>query len=289
MEWHDIPDPASSELDQLAQRYNLHPLHIEDCRQRRQRAKIEEGEAYLFTVLKPIRVDPENSFDAVDLDIFLGADFLITVQETDCPELHTLIARVQKAMASESRPDRIYYRILDEIVDSYLPLLDRLHVTIDEFEDQALEYPDPEVLSKIFATKRTLIFLRGVLINTRDVTTQLQRLEYPWVSRELGPFFRDVYDHIARNLDSVESMRDLLANTLDVYLSSVANRTNQVMRVLTVLGTAALPSLVVSGIYGMNLKGLPGAQSPHGLAIVLAAMAAMTGLLLWLLKRFGWL
>lgn len=289
MEWHNILDPASPELDHLAKRYNLHPLHIEDCRHRDQRAKIEEAQDYLFTVLKPIRIDAEGNFDAIDLDLFLGADFLITVLETDCPELRELIDRVQRAMASESKADRVYYRILDETVDSYLPFLDRLDDTIDELEDQALKSPTPGLLSTIFGTKRTLIFLRRVLVNTRDLTAQLQRVEVPWISRELGPFLRDVYDHVARNLDMVEIMRDLLTGTLDVYLTSVANRTNQVMKVLTVLGTVALPALVVSGVYGMNVKGLPGAESPYGIGIALAAMAVMTGLLLWALKRFGWL
>ena len=289
MEWHNILDPASPELDQLAERYNLHPLHIEDCRHRGQRAKIEEGQGYLFTVLKPVRVDQEGKFEAVDLDIFLSTDFLITVLETDCPELRDLIDHIQKATASESRSDRIYYRIVDEVVDSYLPLLDRLNDTIDELEDQALKTPTPEVLSTIFGTKRTLIFLRGVLVNTRDLAAQLQRIECRWISHDMGPFFRNIYDHVARNLDMVEIMRDLLTGTLDVYLSSVANRTNQVMKVLTVLGTVALPALVVSGVYGMNVKGLPGADSAHGLWIAFAAMAVMTGLLLWVLKRFGWL
>ncbi|PWT97699.1 MAG: magnesium and cobalt transport protein CorA [Terriglobia bacterium] len=289
MEWHNILDPASPELDQLAQRYNLHPLHIEDCRHRGQRAKIEEAQDYLFTVLKPVRVDEEGHFDAVDLDIFLGPDFLITVQETNCPEVRGLIDHLRTAVTPESKSDRMYYRVLDEIVDSYLPLLDRLHDTIDEVEDQALDSPTPEVLSTIFRTKRTLIFLRGVLVNTRDLAAQLQRIESPWIGRDLIPFLRDLYDHVARNLDTVEIMRDLLSGNLDVYLSSVANRTNQVMKVLTVLGTVALPALVISGIYGMNVKGLPGADSPYGIGIVLAAMAVTTGVLLWVLKRFGWL
>lgn len=289
MEWHNILDPASSELDQLAQRYKLHPLHIEDCRTRDQRAKIEEGEGYLFTVLKPVRVDNDGSFDAVDLDIFLGSDFVITVLETDCPELRDLIGRVQKGVQPEMRADRVYYKIVDELVDSYLPFLDRLNETIDKLEDVALAEPTPTVLSTIFDSKRTLIFLRGVLVNTRDLAAQLQRFELPWISHELAPFFRDVYDHVARNLDMVEIMRDLLTGTLDVYLSSVANRTNQVMKVLTVLGTVALPALVISGLYGMNVKGLPGAESPNGIAIALGSMGMMTGVLLWVLKRFGWL
>ena len=289
MEWHNILHPDSPELDELAKRYNLHPLHIEDCRHRDQRAKIEEGQGYLFTVLKPVRVDEEGNFDAVDLDIFLGNDYLITVVETDCPELRSLVDRVQKAVTPDSKPDRVYYRILDEVVDSYLPLLDRLNDTIDELEDQALNDPTPAVLSRIFSTKRTLIFLRGVLVNTRDLAALLQRIEFPAIGHDLGLFFRDVYDHVARNLDLVEIMRDLLTGTLDVYLSSIANRTNQVMKVLTVLSTVALPALVVSGLYGMNVKGLPGAESPYGVGIAVAAMAVTTGLLLWVLKRFGWL
>jgi magnesium transporter len=289
MKWYDIPDPASPELDGLAKQFNLHPLHVEDCRHRNQRAKVEEGQDYLFTVLKPVRQDQAGKFDAVDLDIFLGPDFLITVEETDCPEVRGLISRVQKATASENKADRVYYRIVDEVVDSYLALLDRLNETIDEFEDLALTAPSPELLSKLFETKRTLIFFRGVLVNTRDLTAQLQRMEHPWLSRELGPYLRDLYDHVARNLDMVEIMRDLLSGSLDVYLSSIANRTNQVMKVLTVLSTVALPALIVSGIYGMNVKGLPGADSTYGIVIVLTAMAMMTGLLLWMLKRFSWL
>jgi magnesium transporter len=289
MEWHNIVDPSGPELDQLAERYKLHPLHIEDCRHGDQRAKIEEGQSYLFTVLKPVRIDEEGDFVAVDLDLFLGADFIITVLETDCTELRDLISRVQKAKAAESKADRIYYRVVDEVVDSYLPLLDRLDGRIDELEDQALKSPTPDVLPAIFGTKRTLIFLRGVLVNTRDLAAQLQRIEFPWISRELGPYFRDIYDHVARNLDMVEIMRDLLNGTLDVYLSSVANRTNQVMKVLTVLGTIALPALVVSGLYGMNVKGLPGAESPYGIGIAVGTMALVTAVLLWVLKRFGWL
>lgn len=288
MQWYDIHDPESAELDQLAARFGLHPLHIEDCRHRDQRAKIEEGQGYLFTVLKPVRVDEEGSFSAVDLDVFVGADFVITVAETECPEVRALLERIHQAMANETRSDRVYHRILDEVVDIYLPLLDRMNDTIDQLEDHALESPTPQVLSRIFATKRTLIFLRGVLVNTRDLMAHLQRIEVPCIGRDMMPYFRDVYDHVARNLDMVEIMRDLLAGTLDVYLSSVANRTNQVMKVLTVMGTIALPALVISGLYGMNVKGLPGAESPYGIAMVLGGMAVTTAVLLWVLKRFGW-
>ena len=288
MEWHNISDPASAELDRLAERYQLHPLHIEDCRHRNQSAKIEEGQAYLFTVMKVVRFDPQDELEIADLDIFLGQDYLITVVETECPETEGLIDRVRKATAGTTRADQVYYRLIDEIVDSYLPILDKLSDSIDRLEDDALESPAPQTLSTIFETKRNLILLRRVMVNTRDVASHLQRTESPLIARDMWPFLRDVYDHVARTLDTVEVLRDLLNGTLDVYLSSVANRTNQVMKVLTVLGTVALPSLAVSGIYGMNVKGLPGAESPYGLAAVIAVIVGTTALLLWVLKRFGW-
>ncbi len=289
MEWHKILDPNSPDLDRLAERYHLHPLHIEDCRHRNQSAKIEENAGYIFTVMKGVRLDPDGALQTADLDIFFGPDFAITVLEDDCPEVQTLLEQVSKASENDSRADQVYYRIIDHMVDTYLPVLDHFDEAIDALEDQALEAPTPRTLAGIFETKRNLIVLRRVLVNTRDVANHLQRTESPYINRDMWPFLRDVYDHVARNLDTVEMLRDLLTGALDVYLSSVANRTNQVMKVLTVLGTVALPAVVVSSIYGMNVKGLPGAESPYALAIVFAVMVVTTVLLLWVLKRFRWL
>jgi magnesium transporter len=288
MEWHNVTDPAGPELDTLAERYHLHPLHVEDCRHGNQSAKIEEGEGYLFTVLKVMRLMPDGSLNAADLDIFFGAHFVITVEEETCPEIRGIIEQVRHGPNPTDRPDQVYYHVVDYVVDSYLPILDHFDDTIDGLEDQALDSPAPETLSRIFETKRALILLRRVLVNTRDVAGHLQRSESPFIAHDLWPFLRDIYDHVARNLDTVEMMRDLLSGTLDVYLSSVANRTNQVMKVLTILGTVALPALVVSGIYGMNVKGLPAADSPHGVLFVTSVMAVTTAALLYLLKRFRW-
>jgi len=289
MQWHKIDDPNSPELDRLAEQYQLHPLHIEDCRHRNQNAKIEESPGYIFTVMKGVRLDSAGDLLTADLDIFLGQDYVITVLEDNCPEMQALIQQVEKASNGDTRADQLYYRIMDHMVDTYLPVMDHYGETIDELEDQALEAPTPDTLSRVFGTKRNLILLRRVLVNTRDVANHLQRAESPFIQRDMWPFLRDVYDHVARNLDTVEMLRDLLTGALDVYLSSVANRTNQVMKVLTVLGTVALPAVVVSSIYGMNVKGLPGAESPHALAVVFSVMVATTVVLLWVLKRFRWL
>jgi magnesium transporter len=289
VEWHNITDPESPELDQLAERYHLHPLHIEDCRHRNQSAKIEEGEEYLFAVLKVMRLMQDGSLHAADFDIFFGHDFVITVEEETCPEIKSIIQQVRQTPNLPQRPDQVFYRAIDHVVDSYLPILDHFDDVIDALEDEALENPTPDTLSRIFENKRALANLRRVLVNTRDVTGHLQRTESPYIARDMWPFLRDVYDHVARNLDLVEMMRDLLSGALDVYLSSVANRTNQVMKVLTILSTIALPALVVSGFYGMNVKGLPAAESTYGVVLVILLMAGSTVLLLYLLKRFRWL
>ena len=146
----------------------------------------------------------------------------------------------------------------------------------------------PEAVQQILGLKRSLIGLRRVLVNTREVGVQIQRQSGNLISQDLAPFFRDVYDHIIGSLDLVETQRDLLSGTLEVYLSSLANRTNEVMKVLTVLSTIALPSIVISGIYGMNLKGIPYLDSPHAMWIVGCLMIGTTVALLAFLKKFGW-
>jgi len=238
--------------------------------------------------LKPVRLGKDASLEATDLDIFLGRDFVITVEDGGCQEVLQILDQLRGA-AARLRADQLFYRIADAFVDSYLPVLDYFDDVIDKLEDEVLERPSPAALARIFAAKRSLILLRRVLVNTRDVAGHLQRSESGLIRRDMWPFLRDIYDHVARNLDIVEMQRDLLTGALDVYLSSVANRTNQVMKVLTVLGTIALPVLVISSYYGMNLKGLPWLDSPRATALVTALMAACTVGLLILLRIFRWL
>jgi len=285
--WHDLRDSNDPELDALAERYHLHPLHIEDCRHRNQRAKVEEGADYMFVVLKPVHVDSKGELEITDFDLFLGRDYLITVQEGECPSLRINVDQL-RASNKQSRPDQLFYKIMDATVDAYAPVLDWFNDAIDDIEDKVLEKPSPDTLQRIFDLKRGMIELRRILTNMRDVASHLQRLETELIQRDLWPFLRDVYDHVARAVETVEMHRDLLASAMDIYLSSVANRTNQVMKVLTVLGTIALPAIVISGFFGMNTKGLPWIDSPYATAIAAGLMVATTAGLLLILKKFDW-
>jgi len=285
--WHDLRNANDPELDVLAERYHLHPLHIEDCRHHDQRAKVDEGADYIFVVLKPIHVNAAGELEVTDFDVFLGRDYLITVEEGECPSLRLNLDSL-RAGANKFRADQLFYRIMDATVDAYSPVTDWFNDAIDAIEDKVLEKPSPTTLQRIFELKRGLIELRRVLSNMRDVAGHLQRLETELIQRDLWPFLRDVYDHVTRDVEMVEMHRDLLAGAMDIYLSSVANRTNQVMKVLTVLGTIALPAIVISGFYGMNTKDLPWIESPHATVIAAGLMLLTTGGLLLLLKKFDW-
>jgi len=288
MQWHELRDSNDAELERLADRYQLHALHVEDCRHRNQSAKIEENGGYLFVVLKPIEIDEDGGLEVSDLDLFVGRDFLITVEEGGKGAVARMLQQVRAAWGA-GRADQLLYRIADAVVDSYLPVLDRFNDMIDDLEDEVLEKPTPQALERIFRAKRGLVQLRRVLVNTRDVAGHMMRAESELIGREMWPFLRDLYDHLARNLDLVETQRDLLNGALDIYLSSVANRTNQVVKVLTVLGTVALPAVIISSLYGMNVEGLPWKNHPHGFAIVTGLVAATSAVFLGLLKLLRWL
>jgi magnesium transporter len=282
--WFDIADPNSPELDELALRFGLHELQIEDCRHRPQRAKAEEHEAYIFTVLKHLHSNGDLEFD--DVDVFFGPDYLITVHAADCAPITKLRARVQQE--SVQRLDRLFYMTVDQVVDEYLPVLDTLADDVCEVETQVLASPDPEVLARIFALKRKLIEFRRIAGTMREVVNALMRREHGLLGDDLDPYFRDVYDHLVRTVELVESYRDLLTGSLDIYLSAVANRTNEVMKVLTIWGTIALPLVIITGFFGMNLK-LSWTDNPHGASYAGLLMLASTIAVLIYFRLKKWL
>ena len=295
MPWYELSSPKDPKLQELADRFQLHPLNLEDARSDDERVKVEQTPHYTFAVLKPVQLKKaedkvEVSFSTID--IFAGqADgemFFITISDPDCPTSIEALARARRD-GSDDKPARLLYLILDTIVDLYFPAIDAFDDQIDDLEDRVVAQPDPVVLQSVFAIKRQLVDLRRVLVGTRDATLHLQRDPDSIIDAEHQPFVRDIYDHLVRLLDSVETQRDLVNNSLDIYLSSVANRTNEVMKVLTVLGTIVLPVLAISSIYGMNLKGLPFEDSPHGAMYVSVVAIVSTVALLIFLRSRRWL
>ncbi|HEV2710920.1 MAG TPA: magnesium transporter CorA family protein [Edaphobacter sp.] len=288
MPWYELESADDPRLDELAKQYKLHPLHIEDCRSDNESVKVDTAPHYTFAVFKPVRLEGDPALPIfATIDLFAGKDFFITIADPKCPSTAEALARARRD-GSDDNPGKLLYLILDTIVDLYFPAIDHFDDRIDDLDDAVIGSPSPEVLQSVFGIKRELIDLRRVLVNTRDASLHLQRDPGSIVDAEHQPYVRDIYDHVTRLLDSVETQRDLLNNTLDIYLSSVANRTNEVMKVLTVLGTIALPVIAISGIYGMNLKGLPFESSPHGSLYVGGITILCTLLLLAMLRKMKW-
>ena len=282
--WYDISDPSSPTLEELAAKYQIHELQVEDCRHGGQRAKTEDYEHYMFTVLKQIQQEDRLGFS--DFSIFLGRDYLITVHAG--PSTATLAKAVQRARQQNvQRVDKVFYILVDLVVDEYLSLIDRLSEEISQIESVVLQSPEPPVLQQIFRLKRKLIEFRRIAANTRDVVNELIRREQGLLGDDLDPYFRDVYDHATRTVELIETYRDLLTGSLDIYLSAVANRTNQVMKVLTVWGTVALPLVIITGFFGMNLH-LPWSNNPHGATYATLLMVLSTVAILMYFRTKGW-
>jgi magnesium transporter len=185
------------------------------------------------------------------------------------------------------RVDKLFYILVDLVVDEYLSYLDKLTEEISQIESVVLQSPEPPVLRQIFRLKRKLIEFRRIAANTRDVVNELIRREQGLLGDDLDPYFRDVYDHATRTVELIETYRDLLTGSLDIYLSAVANRTNQVMKVLTVWGTVALPLVIITGFFGMNLH-LPWTNSPHGAIYATLLMALSTIAILLYFRNKKW-
>jgi magnesium transporter len=285
--WINFHDPASSELDSVAAARGYHPLDIEDCRHRNQMAKASPHDGYTFIVIKEIRFSEEDlSLDFDDFDIFISPSEITTIEETpDC----TIVDRVAARLRNESGPVpvwRIAHALLDTTVDDYLPVLDRVGGIIDQVETAVLEEPSPAVLERILSLKRLLIEFRRNAAAMREVLNHLVRDTQPGEDRYL--YLRDVYDHLVRALDFCETYRDLVSGALDIYLSAIANRTNEIVKVLTIWGTIALPMLVVTGFYGMNVA-LPMQQSAHAVTILCGLLIACTIGIVVFFRRKGWM
>jgi magnesium transporter len=282
--WIHVSDAHASELEALGVEKGFHPLDLEDCRHRNQMAKVVEHETYAFIVIKTIRFDEETlEIEFNDFDLFFKQGELVTVEEKGCAPL---VERACQRLGRQRvhKPWRILHALLDVAVDDYLPVLDAIGVKIDELETEVLNNPTPAALHRALSLKRSLIEFRRNAAAMREVVNHLLR----GVPREHLAYLRDVYDHLVRTIDLIETDRDLVSGALDIYLSSIANRTNEIVKVLTIYGTIALPLIVITGFYGMNLE-LPFQGSGHGLAVALGLMGASTvGVVLYFWRK-GWM
>lgn len=216
--------------------------------------------------------------------MFLGSNFLVTVHARPVPAVDRL-----RSTPDHLRPDEVLHRVMESIVDSYLPIVESLEERIEALQDRVVGRPEPTVLEQIGVTRTALLQVSRILSGTRRVVFHIRHVSSPLISQELLPFLRDVHDDLAIHLETIAGGRDRLTGVLDIYLSSVANRTTEATRTLTLLGTAGLPAVVVTGFLGMNIEYPAWTKWPYMLYALLLVTIAITLLLLWYLKRHDYL
>jgi magnesium transporter len=290
--WVDLAAPTPEEGRLLADVFHFHPLAIEDALSAIHHPKIESYQGYLYLILHGIDFQEEEHWFATrDVDFFLGRNYLVTVQDGDSRSiagLKEVCDRHDRVLAEG--PAALLHRIIDSMVDSYGPEIEGLEKAMNELEDQAILGRRSDLVRDILALKRDLASLRRVVIPQRDALGRLARREFPAISDELAYRFRDVYDHLVRLSDEATLLQDRVTGILEAHLSTISNRLNLVMKVLTVMSTIFLPLTVLTGMWGMNipLPMFPGGDQMQFWWIS-GCMAAIAAVMLALFRRNGWI
>ncbi len=280
--WIDLLAQDDAQLEILRQRFQFHPLAIEDCAHFDQRPKVEEYSAYLFIVTQGFscRTAQVHELEVHELHAFVGTNYLVTVH-TDPIEALEVVWRRAAADAPLVRRglDFIYYLIADNLVDDNFPILDMIADELELIEDAVLSSPKREDLARIFELKHHLVAMRKVLSPQRDVLATLSKRGDARVSERTSLYFRDVYDHLVRINESIEANRDLLGNALEAYLSAVSQRTNEIMKYLTIMSAVFLPLAFVVGFFGQNFDNFPGLKDwVHSDALMWTMIALCVGI-----------
>ena len=279
-------------IENIGKYFGAHPLVLEDILNTEQRPKMEDFESYVFLVLKMIHYDEKKSELIVEqISIVLGQNFVISFQEREGDAFNPVRERIRsgKGRIRKMGADYLAYALIDAIVDSYFVVLEKFGESIEDIEKELIAQSGMETLQAIHALKREVIFLRKSVWPLREVVSTLERGESPLIGKSTGIFLRDLYDHTIQVIDTIETFRDMLSGMLDLYLSSVSNRMNEVMKVLTIIATIFIPVTFVAGIYGMNFEYMPELRVHFGYPVALLAMLAIGASMLIYFKRKKWI
>ncbi|WP_236026665.1 magnesium/cobalt transporter CorA [Geomonas diazotrophica] len=292
--WINVEGLADLEvLRHFGSCYGIHPLVLEDILATDQRPKAADYGEYLYVVLKMIGLDEGGGeIKSEQVSLVLGQNYLITFQEgLEGDVFEQVRARLgnEKARLRAMGPDFLLHALLDVIVDHYFLVVEKLADRIEDVEDELVDNPTTATVQAIYRLKRQLLFLHKIFWPLREVVSSLQRRDSPLVRDTTVIYLRDLYDHIVQVLDTLETLREMLSGMLDIYLSSVSNRLNEVMKVLTIIATIFMPLSFVVGWYGMNFKQMPELEWPYGYPAVFALCLVLAGGMLVYFKNKRWL
>ncbi len=290
--WVDITDTTEEDGIFLEQTFKFHHLAVEDCVSKQIRPpKIDDFGDYLFIVAHGINHAVESDIvDTAELDIFIGPHFVVSNHNFPLYSVES----VRRLVADDGRPmkrgaDFLAHALIDTLVDNVLPTIDKMDETADEIEEETVRSPQQSTIEDILKLKRSTLKIHRIMAPQREVLNRLSRSEFPLIKGEASIFYRDIYDHLVRIEDLNQTLRDRADNALSTYLSSVANRQNEVMKVLSTVATIFLPLALVAGIYGMNFENMPELKWHWGYFAVVGFMGAVIIAAIWWFWARSWI
>jgi magnesium transporter len=287
--WVDLSAPTREEAAILSSVFSFHPLALEDCEARRHHPKIDDFRDYLFILTHGVH--PESSmreFKTRQLSLFVGPNYVVSFHKEKSRSVeHALEAARKNPRVMADGPASILYNILDFQVDQYFPVLDNFERKIDEIEDRVFTGATSSILEEVLALKRALMRLRRISGHQREILSRLIRREFPLIDEKNALYLRDVYDHLVRITDLADTYRELVSGVLEAHLSIVSNRTNEIMRALTVIATLFIPLTFIVGLYGMNFDFMPELHWKYGYLFVWGVMIAVAAGMYLFFRRRG--
>lgn len=291
--WMDIQGLGSETvLKQVGEIFNLHPLLLEDVVNVPQRPKLEDYNNQLLVISQMVRLkEDESGFDTEQVSFVLGKRYLLSFQEEelqDCFEIVRDRIRTSQGRVRKSGADYLTYLLLDTIIDGYFPVVEHYEDRIEALEDAIISNPDRDTMQEIYDVRRELLALRRLIWPMRNVLHLLMRDHHGIVSDEVQIYFRDSYDHVIQILEIIEAYRELAASLMDVYMSTMGNKLNEIMKFLTVISTIFIPLTFIVGVYGMNFENMPELKGEWSYFMVWLVMLAVAGGLIFYFWRKGW-
>lgn len=289
--WLDIQDPEPGDITLLREEFGFHPLTIEDAIRSHERPKIDSYEQYYFLVFYALNYDTsQDLLTSQAISLFVGKNYLVSVHYGGMPVINETIQRWQHNQAEFGRNvGALLHALLDAIVDDYFPVIDQLAERVEKLEEQIFENYQEEALQEVFRLKRDLLNVRRIVAPERDVLNILIRREVPIFERNTIQYLQDIYDHIIRVTDSIDTYRDLLSSALDAFLSVQSNRLNQVVKILTIASIILMSNALIAGIYGMNFQFMPELGWRFGYPFALLLMTAISIGLIFFFRKMRWL
>jgi len=291
--WINIDGLHDIELiEKVGTHFNIHPLTLEDIVHTGQRPKVEDFEDYIYLVFKMLKFDEtRNHVASEQVSLILGSHYLISLQETVGDVFNSVRERIRKGRVHirKSGPDYLAYALVDAVVDNYFLILEKIGEKIEQFEERVHSESTPEILQNIHDLKREIIYFRKQVWPMREVLNTWKKTESALVQEADKLFIGDVYDHTIQVIDTIESFRDIISGMMDLYLSAVSNRMNEVMKVLTIMATIFIPLTFVAGIYGMNFKYMPELEWKWSYLILWILLIIIFSGMIFYFKRKKWL